>query len=93
MTGRPDPYVLARFLDALQGADGQGHRRSKSSLQRACRVNYDVFRRYLDFCQRKGFVEVTPGDDGDAVHLTAEGHVAHRRLVEWIHDLLGDVRL
>lgn len=63
--------------------------RSKSSLQRACRVNYDLFRRYLDFCVERGFVIVVEGQASDEVRLTDEGREAHARLVGWIRDLLG----
>lgn len=88
---RPDPYVLARFLEALWSPAGQpAVVRSKSSLQRACRVNYDLFRRYLAFCIERDFVKVTEGQGADQVCLTPEGREAHRRLVGWIRDLLGE---
>ncbi len=94
MTTKPNPYVLARFLDALYHEPGAPPVvRSKSSLQRACRVNYDLFRRYLAFCQKQRFVSVTAGEGADEVWLTPEGLEAHQRLVGWIRDLLGDVRL
>ncbi len=94
MTTRPNPYVLARFLDALYHEPGTAPpARSKSSLQRACRVNYDLFRRYLAFCEKQGFVCVAAGEGADEVRLTPAGHDAHQRLVGWIHDLLGETRL
>lgn len=94
MTRKPDPYVLARFLDALYHEAGTPEVvRSKSSLQRACRVNYDLFRRYLAFCEKQGFVDVRTGEGADEVRLTETGRAAHGRLVGWIRDLLGDVRL
>lgn len=89
--GRPDPYVLARFLEALWAPPGHpAVVRSKASLQRACRVNYDLFRRYLAFCVERGFVVVVEKTGADEVRLTPEGHAAHGRLVGWIRDLLGD---
>lgn len=91
---RPDPYVLARFLDALHHEPGTAPvPRSKSSLQRACRVNYDLFRRYLDFCEDKGFVHIEKGDTADAITLTDAGREMHTKLLGWIRDLLGSVRL
>lgn len=88
---RPDPYVLARFLDALWAPEGHPPPvRSKSSLQRVCRVNYDLFRRYLAFCLERGFVTVAEGEGADEVRLTPDGREAHRRLVGWIRDLLGE---
>lgn len=91
MSKKPDPYVLARFLDALWHEPGTPPvRRSKSSLQRAARVNYDLFRRYLGFVERQGFVEVEPGERSDQVRLTQAGRDAHARLLGWMRDLLGD---
>lgn len=91
MSKKPDPYVLARFLDALWHEPGAPPvRRSKSSLQRATRVNYDLFKRYLSFVEKQGFVEVTQGDRSDEVVLTDAGREAHQRLLGWMRDLLGD---
>ncbi len=88
---KPDPYVLARFLDALWHEPGTpAVRRSKSSLQRSARVNYDLFKRYLAFVEKQGFVHVKPGKRSDEVTLTPAGREAHHRLVGWMQDLLGD---
>lgn len=50
---KPNLYVVARFLDRLAQQAW-----TKSALQRACGVNYDIFRRYLELLQAKGFVAV-----------------------------------
>lgn len=85
---RPNLYVVARFLDALArpGADlGRGQ------LQAAVGVNYDVFRRYLAFLVRKGYVIVV---SGDLVRLTGEGRRVRDELRAWLAAFLegGDMR-
>lgn len=92
---RPDLYVVARFLDRLRETNTPW---TRSRLQRAVRVNYDIFRSYLALLQEKGFVEeVDPPEESDArsgvLRLTPAGHAAHGRLVVWIRDVFGDTRL
>jgi len=85
---RPDLYVVARFLDRLLHDEGT---HTRSSLQMAVRLNYDLFRSYLAFLEDEGFVEVEPRDDGsDHVHLKPEGARAHRRIVDRIRDVIGE---
>lgn len=88
---RPDLYVLARFLDRLASAH-DGFVRAK--LQAAVRLNYDLYRSYLALLLGKGLARVEPDKEGvERVWLTPEGRRAHERLVGWIRDALGDVRL
>lgn len=88
---RPDLYVVARFLDVLRQAP-EGYPRTR--LQSAVRLNYDLYRRYLALLARRGFLRVEAGPDGaERVRLTPEGVAAHDRLVGWIWDAFGDVRL
>jgi predicted transcriptional regulator len=85
---RPDLYVVARFLDRLR-FDEEPH--TRSSLQMAVRLNYDLFRSYLAFLEAEGFVRVVPQQTGsDEVHLTEDGQEAHRRIVAWIREVIGD---
>jgi predicted transcriptional regulator len=88
---RPDLYVVARFLDKLTAApDGLTH----AKLQAAVRLNYDLYRRYLALLVTKGFARVGPDKEGaERATLTPEGRHAHERLVRWIRDAFGDVRL
>ena len=88
---RPDLYVVARFLDRLaQEPDGV----PRTRLQRGVRLNYDLYRAYLSLLGRKGFVRVEEGKEGeDRVRLTPEGRAAHARLVGWIRDAFGEIRL
>jgi len=70
---------VARFLDAL--AEGP---RTRSQLQRAVGVNYDIFTRYLDLLQERGHVE-----SGDEVALTASGLRLRAELRAWLDNLFG----
>ena len=88
---RPDLYVVARFLDRL-GEAGDGVPRTK--LQGAVRLNYDLYRAYLALLVGKGWATVTDDADGVArVRLTRAGREARERLVTWIRDAFGDLRL
>jgi predicted transcriptional regulator len=83
---RPDLYVVARFLDRLtERPDGA----PRTRLQQAVRLNYDLYRSYLSFLLAKGWIEV----DDERVRATEKGRDAHARLVGWIRDALGDIRL
>lgn len=85
---RPDLYVVARFLDRLRYDEGT---HTRSSLQMAVRLNYDLFKSYLAFLEDKGFLRVTPQEKGsDEVHITNEGVQAHGRIVAWIRDVIGE---
>ena len=88
---RPDLYVVARFLDVLRGAP-EGYPRTR--LQGAVRLNYDLYRSYLALLLERELVAVSADDEGvERVHLTAKGAAAHTRLVGWIRDAFGDIRL
>lgn len=85
---KPDLYVVARFLDRLWEPESSY---TRSQLQMATRVNYDLFRRYLAFLHEKGFVVVSPADKGgDIIKLTMRGREAHAVLVEWIRRVVGE---
>lgn len=88
---RPDLYVVARFLDRLVEAP-EGIPRAK--LQAAVRLNYDLYRSYLSLMIDRGLARVDVDKDGATrVSATDAGRAAHARLVGWIRDALGDVRL
>jgi predicted transcriptional regulator len=74
---RPNLYVVARFLDHLAA---RSH--TRSTLQAAVGVNYDIFRRYLEFLAARGLVAIQPREGSDGVRLTPQGH-------EVRSDLLG----
>lgn len=76
---RPNLYVVARFLDALHEGP-----RSRSDLQAAAGVNYDIFRRYLAFLGERGYVAL--GDQ--TVTLTAAGLRVRTELRAWLAEFL-----
>lgn len=88
---RPDPYVVARFLERLDHDDGlEPPAPSKGKLQLATRLNYDLFRRYLAFLVQRGLVVERPGPHGATeVRITTAGRESHRRFREWAAALLG----
>lgn len=83
---RPNLYVIARFLDRL--AD-PGTTWTRSSLQPAVRLNYDLYRSYLTFLEEKGWIEWTETARSPEVRLTEQGQEARRRLLSWLEDVFG----
>ena len=85
---KPDLYVVARFLDKLC-QPGAAFTRSK--LQAAVRLNYDLFRSYLAWLESKGFVTSKAEKDEKAVvRVTPVGLDAYHELVGWIRRVMGD---
>ncbi len=75
---RPDLYVMARFLSALARADTPAWTRSR--LQAAVRLNYDLFRNYLALVVAKGWA--TESDEG--IRITQAGREANAQLLAWL---------
>jgi len=84
--GRPDLHVVARFLDRLAGPGAGSLTRSR--LQRAVGLNYDLFRRYLDLVVAKGLVERLPGPP-ESFQLTSKGRSTLAELARWLDDLFS----
>ncbi|HEX2021378.1 MAG TPA: hypothetical protein VHH36_01590 [Candidatus Thermoplasmatota archaeon] len=84
---RPDLYVVARFLDRL-AEPGAAYTRSR--LQLAVRLNYDLFRSYLALLQRRGLVEVVEVGGREVVRATPAGVEADRELGAWIRRMLDE---
>jgi predicted transcriptional regulator len=83
---QPNLYVVARFLDALARP---GPAPSRTQLQLAVGVNYDILRRYVEFLERKGYAAVDAGKV-ETVRLTPQGHALRAELVTWIARFLGE---
>lgn len=83
---RPNLYVIARFLDRL--AD-PGTTWTRSSLQPAVRLNYDIYRRYLAFLEEKGWIEWKETARSPEIRLTEEGRAARGDLLSWLNDVFG----
>lgn len=88
---RPDLYVVARFLERLW-RDERPHR--KTDLQMAVRLNYNVYKKYLDWMLEKGLIQVSvERDGGERIAITPKGLSTYRTLVEWIKDTVGEEHL
>lgn len=86
---KPDLYVVARFLDKLSQP---GVTYTRSRLQAAVRLNYDLFRSYLALMMDKRFVVAGEEKDGKEVfRITPAGLDAYHHLVDWIRDVFGKV--
>ena len=77
--------MVARFLDRLC-RDQRPHRRT--DLQLAVRLNYSVYKRYLEWMERKGLILVA-----DTIQVTPRGVETYATLVAWIKDAVGEDRL
>jgi predicted transcriptional regulator len=84
--GRPDLHILARFLDRM-GAPGAGSF-SRSKLQRAVGLNYDLFRKYLDILLERNLIERTQGKT-EAFKISQEGQRIRAELLAWLSNLFG----
>ena len=76
---------MARFLDRLARSP-RPYRRT--DLQLAVRLNYTVYKRYLEWMERKGLVLVD-----ETITVTPKGLETYRTLVAWIKDAVGEDRL
>jgi predicted transcriptional regulator len=76
--------VIARFLDVLAQPDRTF---SRNQLQVATGVNYDVFRRYVEFLESKGYIATR---EGAIIVLTADGRRVREELIASIARFLDD---
>ena len=77
--------MVARFLERLW-RDPRPHR--KTDLQLAVRLNYNVYKKYLDWMEQKGLIVVE-----ESVTITPKGLETYKTLVAWIKDTVGDEHL
>jgi hypothetical protein len=89
MTSEPrlDLRVVARFLDALVGPDGATRPLSRSRLQLAARVNYDIYRTYEAALVGRGLM--TLDAEAALVTVTPRGAEVRTRLLRLLADVLG----
>jgi len=78
---------VARFLERLAEPGPW----TRSRLQRAVGVNYDVFRRYLDLLVAKGHVQGLDKDGKEEFVLTVSGQKLRSDFVEWTRQMFGAV--
>jgi len=87
---RPDLYVVARLLERLWR---ENEPMLKTRLQVACNVNYDVFRKYINWMSERDLVRMENCPDGhERVVLTPKGHEAYRRMVQWVNEVIHEKR-
>lgn len=81
--------MVARFLDALARP---GPAPSRTQLQLAVGVNYDILRRYVEFLERKGYATLGPNEPGkvETVRLTPAGLAVRTELAQWMARFLGE---
>lgn len=82
---RLDLRVVARFLDALVGPEGASRTLSRSRLQAAARVNYDIYRAYETTLIERGLLRAT----ADGLSMTGRGIEVRDRLRRLLADVLG----
>jgi predicted transcriptional regulator len=61
-----------------------------SRLQRAVRLNYDLFRKYVGFLHGRGLLDRgAPAEEPAAWRLTAAGHALRGDMLAWLARLFG----
>jgi predicted transcriptional regulator len=61
----------------------------KTRLQVATNVDYDVFRKYLNWMVDKNLVSMVDSEDGhERVALTPKGQESYRTLVQWVNEVI-----
>ena len=85
--GRPDLHILARFLDRL--AEPEAKPFTKSRLQRAVGLNYDLFRKYLAIAVERGWVTAKDAEAQETFTLSPDGHRVRKELAAWLASLFG----
>ena len=77
--------MVARFLERLW-RDQRPHR--KTDLQLSVRLNYNVYKKYLEWMEAKGLIVVD-----EAVTITPKGLETYKTLVAWIKATVGEEHL
>ena len=89
---KPDLYIVGRFLDIIY-KNGSGMK--KTNIQMSLRLTYPRFREYLQWMLDHQLVAETRDEEekSERIILTPKGIDSYRRLVDWINDTLGAVKL
>ncbi|HVL48923.1 MAG TPA: winged helix-turn-helix domain-containing protein [Candidatus Thermoplasmatota archaeon] len=87
---RPDLYVVARFLERLW-RDQRVYR--KTDLQLAVRLNYRVYKKYLDWMISKDLIAVSRDAEGvERIAMTPKGMRTYDAFVGTLREFVGDER-
>lgn len=85
---RPDLYVVARFLERLYATESTYTMRQ---LQMAVRLNYNLYKKYLDFLLARELVTIGHGPDGtQTIRMAPKGREAYHRFVGWVKVTIGE---
>jgi len=58
------------------------------------RLSYQTFLEYLEWLENQGLVKVAASDDGNKrIMLSEKGMETPKRLVEWIKEMMRDVKI
>jgi len=58
------------------------------------RLSYQTFLEYLEWLENQGLVKVAASDDGnERIMLSEKGMETQKRLVEWIKEMMRDVKI
>lgn len=88
---KPDLYVVARFLDILYRT---GVPMKKTRLQLHIGLNYPRFMEYLEWMLQHDLARRIDDQHGEnAIVLSPKGIESYHRLVEWIKDMLQDLKI
>jgi predicted transcriptional regulator len=88
---KPDLYVVARFLDIMFK---NGSAMKKTNIQMLLGLNYGRFMEYLEWLLEHQLVAETLDEEkAERIALTTKGIDAYNTVVEWIKDILGEVKI
>ena len=92
MLEKPDLYVVGRFLDIIYK---NGPAMKKTNIQLSLRLTYPRFKEYLQWMLEHQLVAETRDEDekSERIMLTPKGIDSYHRLVDWINETLGGVKL
>ena len=83
---------MGRFLDIIY-KNGSGMK--KTNIQMSLRLTYPRFKEYLQWMLEHQLVSEIRDEEekSERIALTPKGIDSYRRLVDWINDTLGVVKL
>ena len=84
---KPDLHIVARFLERM--AESGQPPWTRSRLQRAVRLNYDLFRKYLDILLQRGWIEANGANEKEQFSITPAGVKLGKDLANWLATLFG----
>jgi len=89
---KPDLYIVARFLDIIYR---NGSAMKKTNIQMSLRLNYPRFKEYLQWMLEHQLVaeSIDEEEKTERIMLTPKGIDSYHKIIDWINDTLGAVKL